>query len=110
MRFAICGDQSFSNFFCGELRRRSCIRSYCFLSVANHLKFRAMENSVVGENLMASSEDSFGALCTMYRNDESEDYSYVVLLDVSKAAVVQRMLKWSGQKPVSFICKPAVLR
>lgn len=109
MRFAICANQSFSSFVCGEAGRRSCICSYCFLSVANHLKFTAMENSVVGENLMGSSGDSFGALCTMYRNDESEEYSYVVLLDVSKAAVVQRMLKWSGLKPVSFICKPTVL-
>lgn len=70
--------------------------------MANHLKFGTMENSGVGENLMLPSLDSLASVFTMCRNDENE--GYVVLLDVSKAAVVQRMLKWSGLKPVSFIC------
>lgn len=52
-----------------------------------------MENSEISENLMVSSGFS------MCKNSENENY--VVLVDVSKAAVVRRMLKWSGLKLVS---------
>lgn len=62
-----------------------------------------MEKLGVGESLiMVSSCDSLASACNMCKTDESGE-EYVAVLDVSKAAVVQRMIKWSGLKPVSVI-------
>lgn len=48
-----------------------------------------------------SSRNSLASVDGMYKKDENEE-EYIVAVDVSKAAVVQRTMKWAGLKPVSF--------
>lgn len=60
----------------------------------------AMENTGSSENLIAS-RDSLASVDFVCKKKEKDEY--VVYLDVSKAAVVQRMMKWEGLKPVSFV-------
>lgn len=56
-----------------------------------------MESRRASENLMVSSRDSLAPVVDgLCKNEE-----YIVTVDVSKAAVVQRTMKWAGLKPVS---------
>lgn len=61
-----------------------------------------MENIRTSENLMMYSRDSLASVDGIYKKDEIVE-EYTVAVDVSKAAVVQRTMKWAGLKPVSFV-------
>lgn len=79
-----------------------CLDKWTNLSKFRNVRciFSSMENSGVGENLMVSSCDSLASMYSLCKHDDTEEYA--ILVDVSKGAVIRRVLKWSGLKPVSF--------
>lgn len=50
------------------------------------------------DDILRAYREEFGASFGCYKNNKSD---YIFTVDVSKAAVLQREIKWAGLRPVS---------